>query len=254
MRRFLQLLKKDLQASLLPVGFLSGITIILFGIVRLKMASSAWPMEASLAVIAIPLVFLPLWLLWQSFQTLRSEWREDTVYTLLVLPVPGWYVMTAKLLTIWIEYTVLLAVIIIGTLTFFTPLVRFGMQVVPGISWVLRNGILLYLGSLCALASVVIFVQLAFVVSKMVGRLQGLVALWTLILSGWLVDRLGVLLEPAFRWLPSLPLHKLFRLEELEQGVVAEWNLAPEIGSWIGVLAVLVLTSYLFEHYVEVNG
>ena len=254
MKRFLRLWQKDLQASLLPMGFLSGIILILFAITRWRIEAGAWPMEASFAAISIPLIFLPLWLLWQSFQVLRSEWREDTVYTILVLPVPGWSVMVAKLLTIWVEYTALLAVIIGGTLVFFTPIVREGMQFLPSMSWAVRNGILLYLGTLAILASVVIFVQLAFVVSKMVGKLQGLVALWTLVLSGWIVERLGGLLEPLFRWLPSIPLHRLFRLEELERGVVAEWNLAPDVGRWLGVVGILVLTSYLFEHYVEVNG
>lgn len=254
MKRFLRLLRKDLQASLLPMGFLSGITIILMFFIRFKISTGAWPVEASLAAVAIPLVFLPLWLLWQSFQTLRSEWREDTVYTLLVLPVPGWKVMMAKLSAIWVEYTGLLVVTVIGALLFFAPLVQEAMQVVPSVAWAMRNGLLLYLVSLATLASVVIFVQLAFIVGKMVGRLQGLVAIWTLILSGWLVDKLGVLLEPLFRWLPTLSVHKLFRLEEVRQGIVVEWNLAPEIGTWLGVLAMLVLTSYLFEHYVEVNG
>jgi len=254
MKRFLTLLRKDLQASLLPIGFLSGITVIIMAFVRFRIETAGWPMEISLVAISIPLVFLPLWLLWQSFQTLRSEWREDTVYTLLVLPVPGWQVMTAKLLAIWIEYTVISAVTAVGTLVFFSPLVREAMAFVPSVGWVIRNGILLYLASLLMLASVVIFVQLAFVVSKMVGRLQGLVALWTLILSSWFVEKLGVLLEPIFRWIPTVPLHRVFRLEEIREGIVADWNLAPEIGSWLAILFVLALTSYLFEHYVEVNG
>ena len=236
MKRFLRLLRKDLQASLLPMGFLSGITLILMFFTRFKISTGGWPIEAAFASIVMPLVFLPLWLLWQSFQTLRTEWREDTVYTLLVLPVPGWQVMLAKLLAIWIEYTVLLGVTAIGTLLFFAPLVQEAMEILPSVVWALRNGLLLYL------------------ISKMAGRVQGLVAIWTLILSGWLVEKLGVLLEPLFRWMPKLPLHKLFRLDELRQGIVAEWNLAPEMGTWLGILAILVLTSYLFEHYVEVNG
>lgn len=254
MKRFLRLLQKDLQASLLPMGFLSGITIIIMFFIRFRIATAGWPMEASLVAIAIPLVFLPLWLLWQSFQTLRSEWREDTVYTLLVLPVSGWKVMIAKLLAIWIEYTALLAVTIVGALVFFAPLVREAMEFLPGAFWVTRNGILLYLASLAMLTSVVVFVQLAFVVSKMVGRMQGLVAIWTLILSSWLVGKLGALLEPIFRWIPELSLQRILRLDELRPGIIVEWNLAPQIGIWLGVLAILVLTSYLFEHYVEVNG
>ena len=254
MKRFLRLLRKDLQASLLPMGFLSGITIILMFFTRFKISTRGWPVEATLVAVAIPLVFLPLWLLWQSFQTLRSEWREDTVYTLLVLPIPGWKVMLAKLLTLWIEYTVLLAVILIGTLLFLGPVVQEAMEVLPSVIWTVRNGLLLYLFSLAMLAAVVIFVQLAFVVSKMVGRVQGLVAIWTLVLSGWFIDKLGMLLEPLFRWVPRLPVHKLFQLEDVRRGIVIEWNLAPEIGTWLGILAMFVLTSYLFEHYVEVNG
>jgi len=254
MKRLLQLVRKDLQASLLPLAFLSGITLILMGFIRFKMARSGWPVEAALAALGIPLMFLPLWLLWQSFQTLRSEWREDTVYTLLVLPIPGWQVMLAKLLAICLEYTAFLAVTAMGTLLIFAPLVQRAMNSLPGVTWTLRNAFLLCLVSLALLASMVIFVQLAFVVSKMVGRVQGLVAIWTLTLSGWLVEKLGVLLEPLFRWIPRLPLHKLFRLDEFGEGIVAEWNPAPDIGTCLGIIALFFLTSYLFEHYVEVNG
>lgn len=254
MKSFLRLLRKDLEASRWPMGFLSAITLGIMLSVSLKIATGGWPTQAAIAAVTFPLVFLPLWVLWQSFQTLRTEWREDTVYTLLVLPEPGWKIMLAKLSAILLEYTVLLVVTVVGTLIFFFPMVQEAMLVLPGAGWVVRNGILLYVFSLFMIASTIIFVQLAFVVSKMVGRLQGLVALWTLLLSGWLVDRLGILLEPLFGWIPTIPVHALFRLNELKQGMVADWNIAPEIGTWLGTLALLVLTSYLFEHYVEVNG
>lgn len=254
MTRFFRLLRKDLQASLLPLGFLSGITLIVMLFTRVRIATGSWPMETALAAVSLPLVFMPLWLLWQSFQTLRVEWREDTVYTLLVLPVPGWKVMLAKLAAVCIEYSVLLGVTVLGTLIFFAPQVQLAMEVLPGSLWAVRNGILVYLFSLAMLASVVIFVQLAFVVSRMVGRAQGLVALWTLFLSSWLVDLCGSLLAPLFRWLPALSLDKLFRLYEIEAGIVVNWRLASEIGSWLGILGLFVLTGVLFEHFVEVNG
>ncbi len=255
MSRFFRLLRKDLESSRWPLGILSALIIGFMLLVLFKLPPigvSDWEMVA--LALALPLMFLPLWLIWQSFQTLRAEWREDTVYTLLVLPLPGWQVMLSKLAGIWVEYTVLMAVTIGGALLIFGNLLRSLFSVLPSLSWLVRNGLLLFIISLAMLASVVIFVQLAFVVSKMIGRLQGLVAIWTLILSGWLVDKVGILLEPAFRWVPSLPLHKVFQLQELRPDVVVEWNLGPEIGVWLGVLALFALTSYLFEHYIEVNG
>lgn len=257
MSRFFPLVRKDLEASRWPVGILSALIIGYMLLVLFKVPPGLKEQEPLIvlgAALALPLMFLPLWMFWQSFQTLRSEWREDTVYTLLVLPVPGWQVMLAKLVGLWVEYTVLIAVSLVGALLLFSGPVQSALGALPSLSWAIQNGLLLYLASLLLLATVVVFVQLAFVVSKMVSRLQGLVAIWTLILGGWLVDRLGLLLEPIFRWIPKLPLHKLLRLGDLRSGVVAEWNLAPKIGTWLGIVALFVLTSYLFEHYVEVNG
>lgn len=254
MRRFSKLLQKDLEASRLPVAFLSGITLLIMLFVRYKISSGAWPVETMLAAVAIPGMFMPLWLMWQSFQTLRLEWREDTVYTLLVLPVAGWQIMLAKLASICAEYTVLFTVNVAGALVFFWGPLEPLLAVLPSISWLLWNLLLLYLASLVALAGFVIFVQLAFVVSKMVGRLQGLVAIWTLVLANWAVSRLGLILEPLFRWIPTIPVHRIFKLEQLERGIVLELRLAPHIGLFLGTLAVFCLTSYLFEHYVEING
>lgn len=254
MSRFFRLLRKDLEASRMPVGFLSGITIGIMIFVRMKIASGAWPAETTVAAVAIPLAFIPLWIFWQSFQTLRSEWREDTVYTLLVLPVPGWQVMLSKLISIWMEYTVLLAVTITGTLLFFGRMLENFWNALPSMSWVISNGLIIYLFSLTILAFFIVFVQLSFVVSKMVGRFQGIVAIWVWVLSSWLVQKLGFILEPLFRWLPPLPLHKLMRLDELGRGITLDGNLAPLIGAWLGVIVLFWLTSYLFEHYVEING
>lgn len=254
MKRFLKLLQKDLEASRLPVAFLSGITLAIMVFFRYKISSGAWPVEAAVGAVAIPAMFLPLWLMWQSFQTLRSEWREDTVYTLLVLPVPGWQVMLAKLVSICAEYTVLFVVAVAGAFSFFWGLLEPLFTILPSISWLLWNMFLLYLASLIALAGFVIFVQLAFVVSKMVGRLQGLVSIWTLVLANWAVTRLAVIIEPLFRWIPAIPLHSVFRLQELERNIVLELNLAPHIGLFLGSIAVFCLTSYLFENYVEING
>lgn len=253
MSKFLRLLRKDLEASRWPVGILSGLILLFMLFVRYKI-STGWAVESAMITLALPLLFFAPWFVWQSFQTLRSEWKEDTVYTLLVLPVPGWYITLAKLVGLFVEYTVLLAVTLGGASLI---LGRIFLELTPPtvpIAWIIRNGFIVYLISLGILASVVIFIQLAFVVSKMVGRFQGLVALWVLVLANWLVGQMGMLLEPLFRWIPPIPLEQVFRLEQIGLELQRfDYYPAPKIGIWLGTILLFILTAWLMEHYVEIN-
>ena len=45
----------------------------------------------------VPMGFLPLWALWTSVQLYRQEWRENTSYLMLSLPVRAWKITSAKL-------------------------------------------------------------------------------------------------------------------------------------------------------------
>ncbi|WP_461369878.1 hypothetical protein, partial [Candidatus Darwinibacter acetoxidans] len=84
MKRFCKLLRKDLEASRMPVLFLSGATLALMAYVRLRLANSPvfvetaesyWPSGYLVLALILPITFFPLWLVWRSLQTLRSEWR-----------------------------------------------------------------------------------------------------------------------------------------------------------------------------------
>lgn len=256
MGKFLRLLRKDLEASKWPVTMLSGVSLIWYLFLRLKLEST-WSLSQVMFLLWFPLMFLPFWLIWESFQTLRTEWREDTAYTLIVLPVPGWYITLSKLLAMFVEYSLLLAVNIGGILVIFRTQLpeMFGslLQELP-VSCLIRSMFILYLASLGIFTYAIVFIQLAFVVSKMVGRLQGLVALWVLALASWFVNRMGILLEPLFRWVPPVSLDRLFHMERV--GVTYDsflWNLSPQIGIWLAVLALFILTAWLLEEYVEIN-
>lgn len=250
MSSFLHLLRKDLEAIRWSAGIISGVTIGLMVFLRYRLATG-WPQDLVSVLMILPLMFLPFWLLWQSFQGLRTEWRENTIYTLLCLPVPGWQIILAKLSTVMVEYTLLLTVIAAGNFAF-NPLVQGFMASIPTL-WLVRNGILLYLGGLFSVAFFVVFIQLAFVVSKMVGRLQALVALWALFLAFWLAGKLGWLLEPLFRWIPPIPLHRVFRLDEIGRNSTSYWHIGFNTGKWLTALALFWLTGYLLENYVEAN-
>lgn len=252
MAKFLRLLRKDLEASRWPIGVFSGLIILLMLLFNYKI-STGWAPESALIAVSLPLMFLPLWLVWQSFQTLRTEWKEDTVYTLLVLPVPGWYLTLAKILALLVEYTVILAVTLGGAKLILGSIFSENLPL-ASLGWLIRNGLIVYLFSLCVLVAVIIFIQLAFVVSKMIGRLQGLVALWVLVLANWLVNQLGFLVEPLFRWLPPLPIDRIFRLEQVNlKFEYLNYQLAPKMGTILGIILLFALTGWLMEHFVEIN-
>ncbi len=143
------------------------------------------------------------------------EWREDTVYTLLSLPVPGWWITLSKLVRVWIEYTLIVAVVATGNLLLFSDVVRLFLGDVS-VTALGRILFLFYLSSLAIIAVFVTIIQLVFVVSKLVGRAQGLVALWAGILALWTTGAISRLLEPPlFRWVPPISVDRLFRLGEL---------------------------------------
>ncbi|NLM54243.1 MAG: hypothetical protein GX195_04840 [Firmicutes bacterium] len=65
-------------------------------------------------------------------------------------------------------------------------------------------------------------------------------------------------LRPAFAWLPEIPLHRLFSLHVLPSAVAGKsytflWEYSGSVGSFLAVVALFILCSWLFERYVEAN-
>lgn len=253
MKRFWKLLRKDLEGSRVPTLFLSGIILALMAYVRYRIATGAWIPPTLIVAVAVPTAFCPLWLIWRSFQSLRTEWREDTIYTLLTLPAPGWQIMLAKVVSLCLEYTILYAVTAGGTFLFFGRLLEDLWNLVPSPGWLAWNLLWVYAVGLVIFAGIFIHVQLAFVVGKMVGRFQGLVYLWVLVLTSWIGDRLAALIRPLFIWLPTLRLHEFLRLGEVDPSIILEWHPAGQIGLALAAVGFLFVTGYLFEHFVEIN-
>lgn len=251
---FIRLLRKDLEASRWSVGIFSGVIIGLMVYTRLKILAGTWPYGALGLLMIGPAFLIPIWLLWQSFQTLRTEWREDTIYTLLTLPVSGWKILLAKLCAVSLEYTSLVIVSLAGFLLLFSFVLTEILQAVPSLGWLAWNGFLIYLVSLSFLIGVVIFIQLSFIIGKMVGRFQTIISLWVLFLASWFVTTINRMLIPLLRWLPPLSLHKIMRLDRLERDIVLEWHYSLQIGGWVAIILLFILAGYLLENYTEITA
>ncbi|HHT36380.1 MAG TPA: hypothetical protein GX019_04305 [Firmicutes bacterium] len=259
MKRFFSLLRKDLETSKLPILFNSGLAVVWITFLRYRY-QAGWPIRAAFALMFVPLTFLPIWLMWQTYQTLRVEWREKTTYTMLLLPVPGWQIMLSKLVALLIEFTAVLAVFVGSVLVLFYGPINdsygYLLKAVP-LNWLIRNGILLYLGAVALFSSFVIFVQLAFIVGKLVGRFRGLVALWTMFIGSWLVERIGIILQPLFGWVPHLQIDRLFRLDVIarltDYSPEIAYDYSAKIGSWLATIGLFILSSWLLENWVETD-
>ncbi len=259
MKQFLRLLRKDLETSKFPMLFNSALVIIWIGFLRYQFESN-WSIRVIVGLMTIPLTFLPLWLIWQTYQSLRSEWRDNTIYTLLLLPVPGWQINLSKLVALLIEFTTVMAVYIIATLSAFKVPIQYFIgdifSTVP-LSWFLRNGLILYVVAMAIFARFIAFVQLAYIAGKLVGKVRGLIVLWVLFLATWLTQWMGYLLKPFFRWLPALKVHQLLQFHALEPITHSSpeiiWDYSGNFGSWLTVIGLFILGSWLLQNYIETD-
>lgn len=253
MSRFFSLLRKDLSASRMSLSIMTGIILALMAVFWLKIITNAWPWESSLIPIGLAILFLYIWSVWQASQKLNTEWKADTVYTLQVLPVPGWQVLLSKIISLWLESTVLFGVIILGINIFAHPLVQEIMAEGPGLVWIARNIILLHSLGLIIFTSIIVFFQLSFVVSRMIGRFKGLVELWVWVLAFVVINKVSQWLAPLFSWVPAIPMHKVLRLEEFSAGATLRWFLTPNLAVVACIVGLFFLASYLFDNYLEIN-
>lgn len=248
--------KKELMGhrgeSLLIVGALLVWTLYLLSRVGV----------GSPGVIAIvywaPMGFLPLWVLWTAVQLYRHEWRENTSYLMLSLPVRAWVITSAKL-----------AVLVTG-------IVGFSLLIAAG-GWIVaaRTGVLAEIAQvidrsaipaewivkvsflLCGvtLASLVVFglvAQFAYVFSRLFSKFQGLVMVWTWILVFWLMGRAAHLGGRFLGWLPDVYVRTLvgnvgmpeFHLVKIESG--------PFVAMALVVVGLFVLLNAVLEKAIEV--
>lgn len=191
-----------------------------------------WQPEAIVAVYWLPTGFLPLWTLWTAVQLYRQEWRENTSYLMLSLPVRAWMITSAKLaalLTGVIGYSLLIGAG--GWLLFArTGLLAAVRQVeivslVP-VEWLVKMALLGYLWMIGALGMLGLIAQFAFVFSRLFARWQGLAMAWTWVLIIWLMGRFGDIGGRLLAWLPDFKFRVLhmvagapeFRVVTVESG------------------------------------
>ncbi|MBU9723715.1 MULTISPECIES: hypothetical protein [Bacillaceae] len=105
------LLMKEWNSSSVTFS-ISFVCMIVFYVILYYLMGRYTPFLFSLAFLVILALLLSLALDW--FSTLHKEWRENTVYTWLNLPIPGWKLLLSKLIVSFVQFIIHLSTALIG--------------------------------------------------------------------------------------------------------------------------------------------
>lgn len=235
--------------SMLPLfGIFALLVVFLHGYVWYK--GEYWDSEIIFVVsIVMPAVFLGAITLGAGYYQLYTEWRSNSVYLLLSLPVRGWKVLTSKLAAIY-----LLAVVSMGWIG-----VSFGIFVLntrlnewqKDVEWSEVWPTLLNVGfntawMICLAAwLLLVIIQFIFLCGRLVPKLRWLVELMAFMAVSWVIFRISPPLAGLLQWTPDI----FFGGGESESEYLHSGPFIVLLLSGIGLTR---LNGYIFEKEVEV--
>lgn len=234
---------------------------ILFGIIGigwfifLSTQYLSWGDDTTSGLSFITLTLLPLYSLIKGFQSFRTEWKSDTIYSLLSLPVPRWHLLFSKFLAAMTVVTGMSAIFILGiyfnskfvTLDLLNSLPRsFGIGIY--LKWIISLYILLWI--FCAICFIIS--QFSFLISKLFNKFSGLITGVTFLFALWMVIRVGSIVGKLFFWLPDLVIEMVRYRYQLFYMDVAYFNISPIMGVIIASIGLFFIGAWLLENILEV--
>ncbi len=207
-RQFLKELRGHRGEILLLVGALLVWTAFLYSRV------GVWEPELIVLIYWFPMGFLPLWAIWTSVQLYRQEWRENTSYLMLSLPVRAWTITSAKLAIVAagiLGFSALIfggAALLTARTGFFARIVDV-FEIVP-LDWMIKTGLIFYGAMIFGILVGSLISQFAYVFSRLFSRFQGLAMVWTWFLTIWLMGEAAWFGHRFLGWMPDLRLQAYY--------------------------------------------
>ncbi|SDW98030.1 hypothetical protein [Paenibacillus sp. CF384] len=245
---FRNLFRKELK-SVWPLYGVFSVAVFLMDLL-LWFKSGVWEDDVlSMLSLLFPYIFIAVVTIGVGYYQLHSEWRTNSIYLLLSLPVRGWKVLAAKLAA---TITLLVGVMLWIAASFsFTLLiakweewgiVRDLLSFKPELVNLLLHSFWLYL---FITVFAVVIVQFAFLCGQLVARLKWLVVLIAFVTALWATLRVSPLLSALLSWTPDIWI-----------GGEGQDGTFVQTGPFIVVALIIVgltwLNGYMFEREVEV--
>ncbi|OUM97732.1 MAG: hypothetical protein BAA04_12025 [Firmicutes bacterium ZCTH02-B6] len=217
-----------------------------------------WDADAIIAAYFAPVTgIFPLWTAWTSVQLYRQEWRENTSYLMLSLPVRARTITSAKLamlLTGAVGFMLLFAVggwLIFERTGIWAEMRAELFPIVP-LEYRVKMSLLVFGLTLAALLVIALVVQFTYVFSRLFNRLRFVVMGWSWVLLFWLM---GLAAGFGLRWLAFLPDFHL-RLLSVRNRIPVFEVVTIESGPFVAlalfVVALYALLNAVLERAVEV--
>jgi hypothetical protein len=184
-----------------------------------------------------------------GYYQLHTEWKTNSIYLLLSLPVRGWKVLSAKLAAV-LSLLILTTLWIGASFTIILLRVKWDeiradgdfTDILPTLLNVTLNGSLM-----CGLAILflLVVVQFAFLCGRLVTRFRWLIEFSAFFGLLWLVFQTSPLLSSLLQWTPDL----FFGGENTDAFYL---NSGPFIVLLLMCMGLIALNGYIFEKEVEV--
>ena len=249
-RQFLKEMHGHRGEALLLAGALLVWTAFLYS------RAGAWQAEVVMMLYWLPMGFLPLWAIWTSVQLYRQEWRENTSYLLLSLPVRAWTITSAKLATMAvgiIGFSVLIfgGAALLAARTGIWARIAGVFEVIP-LEWFARSGLILYGAGILGLLALSLISQFAYVFSRLFSRFQGLAMIWTWLLAIWLAGKAGSLGHVILNWLPPFRVQTYFTVNNVPSAHLLAIDSGPFWALVLYLIGLYWALNFTVERAVEV--
>jgi hypothetical protein len=245
---FRNLFIKELKSILPMYAVFSFLVVLLHVFILYK--SKVWEDETILvSSIMLPFIFLAATVIGTGYYQLHTEWKANSIYLLLSLPVRGWKVLSAKLgavlsyfivtcLWIGISFTIFLVRVLLDKLKGNVDL----MDILPTLLNVVVNTLWMYV---LVVVFVLVVIQFAFLCGQLVAKFKWFVVLSAFLGVMWLVFRITPLLSSLLLWTPDI------FWGGMESDVVY-FHSGPFIIMFLLIVGFVWLNGYIFEKEVEV--
>lgn len=204
---FRRLFNKETR-SLLPLYAVFLVAVILLHLFILY-KSRTWDDDAFVVLaVVLPGLFAAAIAVGAGYYQLHSEWRTNSIYLLMSLPVRGWRVLLAKLTA---NMVLLMGTIVGMAASFILILLRDkwpewrATDEVPPIAPTLLNVTFQFIWmSALALFFLLVLVQFAYLCGQMVSRLRWVVVTAAFLGMLWLALRMSPFIADLLQWMPDI--------------------------------------------------
>lgn len=234
------LYKKDLKGSKFEMFFMLGMFLV-GNIYLYYKTRTDWPVPAGFVANFMGAGVIFLFIFFKAFQVIRSEWKDNTVYLMMSLPVSGKIIFLSKLLSLLTQWLVLEVLVGLGAWFFLKELITMNElreiqnHIFPWIKEITKLALLVFLGMNQGL----LIAFFSSVVGKLVKKFSGLVTFGTFIAATMLISNISSgILDIIFR----KEINELTSKEIVFTNGRFVFDVFPNDFYWV-VIALLVVTS-----------